>query len=410
MAPSRVDDVILKPLDKRIGGTVKSVVKGLRQLLEVVLDSRHIQVVVQSHIPNIPRCIPNDPQTHALESLHPPHTYRPGGPKRDTHSRGLSLGTVQSPGLLGVQRKSQVLNTVRPSDLLSKQPEWGRSVELSFPCEEHCGALLHGPVLYAQALNLVLPDIVPVLLDHLANRMDFVAPVGFVHRVLRDLPSPPQPIFLPDVPEDRIGQINLWRPLRMVPRRRSFKRPLDGGSYELRTAIDFCCCSKGRGGSQPLSQHIRELVPVSALKRLQHQPPFDPSGDNEVEDVRETKGIVREVGPFGPETAVPPLPTSPDWSVRWQMNYANENLIAERKWVSTNSITLTRCFARKLSSSAFFPATPLAFQSATVSFFSTGGPLFRCTTMRDQVEDDVLHDQVATVTPRRLLDLPQETR
>nr|CAD7444041.1 unnamed protein product [Timema bartmani] len=39
MAPSRVDDVILKPLDKRIGGTGKFVVEGLRQLPEVVLDA-----------------------------------------------------------------------------------------------------------------------------------------------------------------------------------------------------------------------------------------------------------------------------------------------------------------------------------------------------------------------------------
>nr|CAD7445006.1 unnamed protein product [Timema bartmani] len=46
MAPSRVDDVIPKPLDKRIGGTGKSVVEGLRQLPEVVLDSRYIQVSV----------------------------------------------------------------------------------------------------------------------------------------------------------------------------------------------------------------------------------------------------------------------------------------------------------------------------------------------------------------------------
>nr|CAD7415025.1 unnamed protein product [Timema poppensis] len=41
-------------------------------------------------------------------------------------------------------------------------------------------------------------------------------------------------------------------------------------------------------------------------------------------------------------------------------------LIVERKWVSPNSITSKLCFARKLSSSAFFSATPLAFQSATL--------------------------------------------
>nr|CAD7413801.1 unnamed protein product [Timema cristinae] len=65
---------------------------------------------------------------------------------------------------------------------------------------------------------------------------------------------------------------------------------------------------------------------------------------------------------------------------------------------------------RNLSSSAFFPVTPLAFQGVTMSSFSTGGPLFGCAAIRDQVEDDVLHDQVTTVTPRRFLDLPQETR
>nr|CAD7433333.1 unnamed protein product [Timema monikensis] len=49
-------------------------------------------------------------------------------------------------------------------------------------------------------------------------------------------------------------------------------------------------------------------------------------------------------------------------------------------------------------------------QSATMSSFSTGVPLFGCTAMRYQVEDDVLHDQVAAATPLRFLDLPQETR
>nr|CAD7409300.1 unnamed protein product [Timema cristinae] len=73
MAPPRVDDVVPKPLDKRIGGTRKSGVEGLRQSPEVVLDVRHIQVTMKSLIPDIPRCVPNDPQTHALERLHPPH-------------------------------------------------------------------------------------------------------------------------------------------------------------------------------------------------------------------------------------------------------------------------------------------------------------------------------------------------
>nr|CAD7259543.1 unnamed protein product [Timema shepardi] len=45
----------------------------------------------------------------------------------------------------------------------------------------------------------------------------------------------------------------------------------------------------------------------------------------------------------------------------------------------------------------FFLATPLAFQSVTVSSFITGGPLFGCVAMEDQVEDDIIHDQVATV-------------
>nr|CAD7585946.1 unnamed protein product [Timema genevievae] len=43
VAPSRVND-FPKSLDKRIGGTEKPVVEGLCQLLEVVLDGRHLQV------------------------------------------------------------------------------------------------------------------------------------------------------------------------------------------------------------------------------------------------------------------------------------------------------------------------------------------------------------------------------
>nr|CAD7604481.1 unnamed protein product [Timema genevievae] len=39
------------------------------------------------------------------------------------------------------------------------------------------------PVLYAQTLNVVLPDTVPVFLVHLTNRMDFAATVDFVYRV-----------------------------------------------------------------------------------------------------------------------------------------------------------------------------------------------------------------------------------
>nr|CAD7443944.1 unnamed protein product [Timema bartmani] len=73
VAPSRVDDIAPKPLDKRIGGTEKSVVEGLRQLPEVVLVGRHLQVAMQSHITNVSGCIHNDPQTPALERMHPPH-------------------------------------------------------------------------------------------------------------------------------------------------------------------------------------------------------------------------------------------------------------------------------------------------------------------------------------------------
>nr|CAD7578221.1 unnamed protein product [Timema californicum] len=94
-------------------------------------------------------------------------------------------------------------------------------------------------VLHAQALNLVLPNTVPVFSEHLPSHMDFATLVGLVYRVPRDFPRLPQPIFFPDVPEDRIGQISLWHPHRMVPRRQSFKRPIDVVSYELRTAIDF---------------------------------------------------------------------------------------------------------------------------------------------------------------------------
>nr|CAD7258201.1 unnamed protein product [Timema shepardi] len=55
MSPTRVDDVVPKPLNMKIGGTGKSGVEGLRQSPEVVLDGRHIQVAMQSLIPDIPR-------------------------------------------------------------------------------------------------------------------------------------------------------------------------------------------------------------------------------------------------------------------------------------------------------------------------------------------------------------------
>nr|CAD7453723.1 unnamed protein product [Timema tahoe] len=53
VAPSRVDDVVLKPLDKRIGGTGKPIVERLRHFSEVVLDGRHLQIMSQSHIANV---------------------------------------------------------------------------------------------------------------------------------------------------------------------------------------------------------------------------------------------------------------------------------------------------------------------------------------------------------------------
>nr|CAD7576518.1 unnamed protein product [Timema californicum] len=118
----------------------------------------------------------------------------------------------------------------------------------------------NGPVLHVYALNLVLLDTVTVSLEHLTNRIDFAAPSP------SRFAKPSSADFLPVVPEDIIRQRNLWCPLWTVPRRRSFKQPFDGGSYKLRTAIQFCCCSKARGGLQPLSQHIHEPVPFNALK------------------------------------------------------------------------------------------------------------------------------------------------
>nr|CAD7572809.1 unnamed protein product [Timema californicum] len=54
MAPARVDDVVPKPLDKRIGGTGKSSVERLRLSPEVVLDDRHIQVMLDQRPPLSP--------------------------------------------------------------------------------------------------------------------------------------------------------------------------------------------------------------------------------------------------------------------------------------------------------------------------------------------------------------------
>nr|CAD7574541.1 unnamed protein product [Timema californicum] len=53
VVPSRVDDVVCKPLDKNIGVTGKSVIEKLCQFPEVVLEGRHIQVTIQSNIANV---------------------------------------------------------------------------------------------------------------------------------------------------------------------------------------------------------------------------------------------------------------------------------------------------------------------------------------------------------------------
>nr|CAD7263304.1 unnamed protein product [Timema shepardi] len=221
----------------------------------------------------------------------------------------------------------------------------------------HVRNVHRGPVLHAQALNLVPHVTVVVLLDHLPNRMDFAATVGFVYRVPRDLPSLPRPIFLPDVPEDRIGQRSWWRPLRTVPSRRSFERPLDGGSYELRTMIDFRLCSKARDFNTN-----RLLIPLEKTKSRTS---------------RRQPGLEGKcVGVGGPEATIL-CRSMTSWS-----NLPRAHIILE----------------------------PLSVEGATACSFSTGSSLFGCTAMRDQVEDDVLYDQVATVTPRRLLDHPPETR
>nr|CAD7452632.1 unnamed protein product [Timema tahoe] len=53
VAPISVNDVVPKPLDKRIDGTEKLVVEGLRQIPEVVLDAMHLQVLRQSHVASV---------------------------------------------------------------------------------------------------------------------------------------------------------------------------------------------------------------------------------------------------------------------------------------------------------------------------------------------------------------------
>nr|CAD7438816.1 unnamed protein product [Timema bartmani] len=128
------------------------------------------------------------------------------------------------------------------------------------------------PVLYARDLNLVLPDIVPVFSDHLPNHMDFAAPVGLVYRVPRDLPSLPQPIFLPDVPEDRIGQGSLWHPLRTVDIGEDTKKDL------ARSRKDFLIRhhlerTTGAGDGALLTSPIREkLEPVVPRPKTEDLP------------------------------------------------------------------------------------------------------------------------------------------
>nr|CAD7410723.1 unnamed protein product [Timema cristinae] len=91
-----------------------------------------------------------------------------------------------------------------------------------------------------------------LLCGHPMARFTFC--LGLLSGGLRDSPSPPRPISLPDVPENKIRQISLWHPLKMVSQRRSFKQPLDGESYELLTVIDSAAVrndssTNHRGGS-----------------------------------------------------------------------------------------------------------------------------------------------------------------
>nr|CAD7576349.1 unnamed protein product [Timema californicum] len=236
-ALSRVDEVVPKPLDKRISETGMPVVGRLFQLSKVVLDGRHLQTSVQSHIADILGYVPNDPQTHGLYETTPFHP---------------TLGGFVA----------------------------GTRIKFLVICHRDLSCTHRLSILSSQTLFRY----------------------------------------------SRTNSQTAWT-LRL-------QLALSTGFLEIFQAFP----------SQFFSQ------------RLQHKSLSNLSGGNEVEDIRETKGIVR-------------------------INSANENLIAERKWVSPSSITSTRCFARKLSSSAFFPATPLAFQSATVSSFSTGlfSALFRST-------------------------------
>nr|CAD7431485.1 unnamed protein product [Timema monikensis] len=124
MAPTSVNDVISKPLDKRIGGTRKSGIEGLRQSPEVVLDGRHIQVVMQSLIPDIPRCAHNDPQTHALESLHPPHIrvrqVAPSGTRNCLTKYGHVMRGKEGRGKVGILEKELPRKSARAAELVAR--------------------------------------------------------------------------------------------------------------------------------------------------------------------------------------------------------------------------------------------------------------------------------------------------
>nr|CAD7569414.1 unnamed protein product [Timema californicum] len=122
VAPSTVDDVILKPLDMKIGDTGKSVV-GLRQFPEVVLDDRHMQVAMQSLISDIPSCVHNDPQKDlSYAGQPPPGSYSGGG-----YQPGIQQPTSIYPG--GQQPVSQ--GTIDP-----KIQQWFSTVD-----SDHSGVI-----------------------------------------------------------------------------------------------------------------------------------------------------------------------------------------------------------------------------------------------------------------------------
>nr|CAD7199055.1 unnamed protein product [Timema douglasi] len=130
MAPTRVDDVVPKPLDKRIGDTGKSVVERLRQSPEVVLDGRG----VESH-PGHTMVRPHMILRHTLWNACILLIYVSARPFLVDRALHLLSSGPRTPSLYltllslslqcRLERKSQVLNTVHPSDLFSEQPEWG---------------------------------------------------------------------------------------------------------------------------------------------------------------------------------------------------------------------------------------------------------------------------------------------